>query len=1047
MAQVDRNEIIATVGVDQRSDVRVGTPGTLRRIENMRFGRDGRLRRRAGLTGAIEDGWYFNAVTTYRDDLYALASKEDPNRPIALIRYVPGSGWVKVDGQLENVPQLPLVRKANTVVEGPAAGEPAGMSVAVSGDFFAVCFPASRVAWNGTEISVLQVQIYRLSSLALLHNLQVPYPRVEGGSQVVTTGDGFGIISVRSGSLEYRLIDDPDSGTIHEATPLSLPATSGLAAHKFSACAINVNGNRRIAVTVSFGNQVRLYHRAAGIGGAWLDMFVASTSNSRWITLTARSDRAYVAFERGASGTNSIIAGYELSPNGTGSAWAVTGSQTDLLSTFGFGQSLASVAETYPPIGAVQFASGDTDYWVLGLSRPGAVELFHFNRLSQVGSFRTINDALLVGDPIDTELGLGTLTVPSLNSILVPLLRGNTQAANRWELWAAGHQRDVVDLMLGDSVATRGAQHSKFAQSLSRGLLFDAGGTRGIEIFFPRTELDDNDRDDLVISQLSLDGTEQPAITQIDGRLAISTGGTTMVYDGATLAEFGFFGRPSIEDGGAAGGGSLTDGVQYAALAVWRYTDSLGRVRRSPPSALIRWTQSGVGGRTIRGTLPSSWLNKSSTIGAVPQVFVEIYRTTGGTPTAPGSVFYLETTGVAHPDFGFYSDGRFVPLTLGKSDAVLSGETGDEIPTVLYTQASQEIGSAPPGRFQAYFAGRLAVAGLSDPTELVVSTLSEGDAPIGFVGPNAVQAASYRYRIPEAITALASLDERLLIFSELAVYVLSGRGPDNAGNGEFEQPFRLPTLGGTIHPQSIAEIPAGLLADLRFRLSLLARGNASPAWLGERVRDVTGERRYLASIARQEADAFEVLWFLSGAMAVAYDVRNDQWVSSPFQLGENVRSVAEYDGELFVALESGQLVFEPYSVGEWPALSGLLEYTPIAPSGALGWAEYHEIQMLGVYLGGITEVICEVSADEWRTSTRLLTTNGAWDRHAVGGSDYAVGEPVVLSWTPPDAQHQRLSVRFIFNFAAASEGLYFLGWSLESERIGGRARSFSKQDG
>ena len=74
------------------------------------------------------------------------------------------------------------------------------------------------------------------------------------------------------------------------------------------------------------------------------------------------------------------------------------------------------------------------------------------------------------------------------------------------------------------------------------------------------------------------------------------------------------------------------------------------------------------------------------------------------------------------------------------------------------------------------------------------------------------------------ITALASMDEKLIIFEQDAVLFISGNGPNNAGQQDsFTVPERISTDVGCIDPKSVVLTPDGLMFKSRKGIYLLSR--------------------------------------------------------------------------------------------------------------------------------------------------------------------------------------------------------------------------------
>jgi hypothetical protein len=157
-------------------------------------------------------------------------------------------------------------------------------------------------------------------------------------------------------------------------------------------------------------------------------------------------------------------------------------------------------------------------------------------------------------------------------------------------------------------------------------------------------------------------------------------------------------------------------------------------------------------------------------------------------------------------------------------------DTGDGIYTdgtidsnqLLYTTGGVlENIAAPACKSIARHNNRLWVAGLEDENSLWFSkesVLNEG-----------VQLSDLlQMRVNPAgggITALASLDDKLVIFKEDTIYVLAGQGPNDLGTqSDFQQPQQVTSHVGCSNPESIAVVPDGLMFQSEKGIFLLDRG-------------------------------------------------------------------------------------------------------------------------------------------------------------------------------------------------------------------------------
>ena len=78
------------------------------------------------------------------------------------------------------------------------------------------------------------------------------------------------------------------------------------------------------------------------------------------------------------------------------------------------------------------------------------------------------------------------------------------------------------------------------------------------------------------------------------------------------------------------------------------------------------------------------------------------------------------------------------------------------------------------------------------------------------------------------ITALAEMDDRLLIFKRSAIYEMIGQGPATDGSGQFNAPARLTSAVGAISQLGVIKMPQGVIFKSTRGFYLLPRGASQP---------------------------------------------------------------------------------------------------------------------------------------------------------------------------------------------------------------------------
>jgi len=298
--------------------------------------------------------------------------------------------------------------------------------------------------------------------------------------------------------------------------------------------------------------------------------------------------------------------------------------------------------------------------------------------------------------------------------------------------------------------------------------------------------------------------------TEIGDILHIA-GGFTMQYDGSKVVEHGFHIFPEdliIES--STNPNSLNPGTyQYSAIYVW--TDNRGNLHRSAPSI----------GEEIITTVDSALQVKIPTLRLTQKddVVVELYRT-----EANGTIFYKvsETTIPTEND----TTVDFVTIEDTITDQELISRE------ILYTTGGVlENIAAPSSSIITSFADRVFIAGLEDEHRIQYSKQRFEDQPIEFSDVLTIQLNSRG----GAITALSSMDEKLVIFKEQSIFYMSGDGPNNLGQQDsFIKPELVSSDIGCINIDSVVLTPDGLMFQSSKGIYLLSR-NLQVSYIGDEV--------------------------------------------------------------------------------------------------------------------------------------------------------------------------------------------------------------------
>lgn len=401
-----------------------------------------------------------------------------------------------------------------------------------------------------------------------------------------------------------------------------------------------------------------------------------------------------------------------------------------------------------------------------------------------------------------------------------------------------------------------------------------------------------------------------------------------------------------------AAGGSLTSGTLYSYCAVYCWVDPLGRFHRSAPSAIVTATPSG-GNLSVQLRAQSMLVTGRSHC-ATSDLTVEIYRSWAGGP------FYRVNAVAA----GILAGSTTVTYTDTSADSALTAN----LP--LYTDLGIVETFPPSGaRLLCLGSSRAFAVGWRE-NVVQFSKLLIPTAPIEFCDDDA-----FRIFLPEPIVALSWLDGALVVFCKRGVYLVTGDGPDDKGNGGFSEPRRLPASVSCDEARSVLEVPQGLMFSGGGTIWLLPRGFGPPSPIGDPISKRLEEYPYITSATlafdpgpegRTRTAHFVVsnsdLPELSTTLTLVLDLERNAW--SVDQLSCKVGAATALDGAYAWltstwssashyparVLDVGQ--YQDYDdTGSLQWITTLAQFGDLRPFGALGWGKVTRFQSIGAAVG------------------------------------------------------------------------------------------------
>lgn len=340
------------------------------------------------------------------------------------------------------------------------------------------------------------------------------------------------------------------------------------------------------------------------------------------------------------------------------------------------------------------------------------------------------------------------------------------------------------------------------------------------------------------------------------------TGGFVQMYDGASIVEHGFHVYPILTiDSVDASGGELSAGT-YHYTACYEWIDNQGNIHQSAP-ALYKTTV--TTGANSRVSIKVNYLNLTAKTGNHP-VQIVIYRT-----EADLKLFYRVSS---LTDASLNNvNGDYLYFTDTMSNSVLSKRPQ------LYCQPLQadagiasvvENTCAPPTGLIALHRNRLWIVPSTDPLTIWYSKNIGASTPVAF-NDGFVKQVDPR---GGPITALATVDDKLLVFKGDRIFFIVGQGPDDNGlNNDLSDSILITTDCGCIDPRSVVGTPVGIMFQSRKGIYLIDR-SLQVQYIGAPVEAYNNE---VITSAALLARTNQVRFTLESGKTLLYDYLVNQW--------------------------------------------------------------------------------------------------------------------------------------------------------------------------
>lgn len=438
-----------------------------------------------------------------------------------------------------------------------------------------------------------------------------------------------------------------------------------------------------------------------------------------------------------------------------------------------------------------------------------------------------------------------------------------------------------------------------------------------------------------------------------NGRVTMIVSAAPGIYDGLTVQPYGFARAPHVVNVTGGGGGSVVNGVYlYSVVLVRRNPD--GTLQRSIPSNLFSRTAS-TGSNILRiagASLSGKVTERTGFAASQSPTFVELYRSTVGS-----SILYKLTFEPADNIVANSPTAAFVTFEDTRADSSIASGAAVALASRPQLYTNSELDDLPPpaattgevhkNRFWLIASDELTLWASKDASEDL--TLAPGfneELTLGFATRK---------------KALASLDEKLVVFGERDIDVIYGNGPTASGEGNDWQIARVQSDVGTTNPRSVAVCPAGVVFLSARGFELLDRGLVVK-YIGDRVEDTLASYPVVTSAVVVPVEE-EVRWTCnnddaSDGVVIVWNYRINAWYVRTYwneaneAYGEAVADARLIGGVYTMLLPDGYVIRETTDAATDVRFDGthyvpMDVQVPVYPSGPAGWHRLKDVQIVG----------------------------------------------------------------------------------------------------
>lgn len=409
----------------------------------------------------------------------------------------------------------------------------------------------------------------------------------------------------------------------------------------------------------------------------------------------------------------------------------------------------------------------------------------------------------------------------------------------------------------------------------------------------------------------------------------ILNGGVIQAYDGQGVTELNFHLYPEIPTAVQATvfGGFVANGT-YSYLAIFQWLDNQGNMHQSAPSIPVSVTTTGAN-NAVTLTISRNYLSQKK------NVSISIYRT-----QASGSIYYLVTDPI-YIQNGDATASVFLTYTDTLADASLSGN-----PQAYTYPASAvlENGTPPPSMAMVAHTNRLWFVDSESPNTI---WYTKSISPLVGISPSPFMLEQIDPK-NGAISALAEMDEKLVILKENGIVLQIGDGVNDTGSGStLSTPQNLPSNVGCSNLKSVILTAVGVMFSSPNGIYLVGR-DLNVVYIGMDVEDYNAQT---ITSAKAVTGKSQIRFLVASGSTLLYDYQFNQWSVFTNHAG---KAADNWLNTYVYATASGAMYQESSTVytDNGTAYSVLAQTSWLSLASVQGFERVRRLAMLGDYANG-----------------------------------------------------------------------------------------------